>query len=177
MNTAGIKIGHATNEAFHTGCTVFLCPDETRASVDVRGPAPGSRETQVLGLDKPMEFINGIVLTGGSAFGLGSADGVMKYLAEHDIGHYTPIKRIPIVPAAVVYDLFFNQGKVWPGPDMGYEACQNASTEHIPQGNVGAGAGVTVGKWAGFSPDVVIMKGALVLLLLRLTILLWGLPR
>ena len=102
FNIPGIKIGHATNEAAHTGCTVFLCPAGTVCSVDVRGPAPGSRETAVLGLDKRDIRVNAVVLTGGSAFGLASADGVMRYLGERGIGHYTPIRNVPIVPAAVV---------------------------------------------------------------------------
>lgn len=157
MNIPGLKVGHATNTEAHTGCTVFLCPPETVGSVDVRGPAPGSRESALLQPDKPIQYVNGLVLTGGSAFGLATADGVMRYLAAQGIGHPTPIKPIPIVPAAVVYDLFFSQGKVLPDAEMGYEACQNAREDGIPQGNVGAGAGVTVGKWGGF--ENVIMKG------------------
>lgn len=152
-----IQIGHATNENAHTGCTVFLCPEGTMGAVDVRGPAPGSRETAVLSVDKRDIRVNAIVLTGGSAFGLATADGVMRYLGEKGIGHYTPIRRIPIVPAAVVYDLFFNQGKCLPTADLGYLACQNAGTGEVAQGNVGAGAGVTVGKWAGFQHQI--MKG------------------
>lgn len=147
---AGLKIGHATNEAYHTGCTVLLCPTGTVASVDVRGPAPGSRETALLSMDKPIEYINAVVLTGGSAFGLATADGVMRYLAERDIGHFTPIRRIPLVPAAVVYDLFLGGGEVLPDAEMGYAACLSAGDEFVAQGNVGAGAGVTVGKWGGF---------------------------
>lgn len=149
MNLAGIKIGHATDETHHTGCTVFLCPDGTTGSVDVRGPAPGSRESALLQLDKPIQYVNGIVLTGGSAFGLRTADGVMQYCAEHDIGHFTPIRPIPIVPAAVVYDLFMSEGNL-PTTEMGYAACEAASDTAVSQGNVGAGAGVTVGKWSGF---------------------------
>lgn len=150
MNLVGIKIGHATNTEHHTGCTVFLCPDNTIASVDVRGPAPGSRESALLQLDKPISHVNGVVLTGGSAFGLATADGVMRYLAERDIGHTTPIRPIPLVPAAVVYDLFLGGGQRLPGAKMGYRACEAASDKDIPQGNVGAGTGVTVGKWGGF---------------------------
>ncbi len=144
---AGFKIGHATDAEHHTGCTVFLCPEKTVGSVDVRGPAPGSRESALLQLDKPIEYVNAVVLTGGSAFGLATADGVMRWLAERGIGHTTPIKPIPIVPAAVVYDLFLSGGHT-PDGAMGYAACQNASDD-VAQGNVGAGAGVTVGKWRG----------------------------
>jgi L-aminopeptidase/D-esterase-like protein len=150
MLIPGLKIGHATNEEFHTGCTVFLCPEGSVGSVDIRGPAPGSRESALLAPDKSVQTLNAIVLTGGSAFGLASADGVMRFLAEQGIGHPTPIKAIPIVPAAVVYDLFLGGGKFLPDAAMGYEACQNASDTAVPQGNVGAGAGVTVGKWGGF---------------------------
>jgi L-aminopeptidase/D-esterase-like protein len=156
LNLAGLKIGHATDEELHTGCTVFLCPPNTVASVDVRGPAPGSREAVLLQPDKPIQFIQAVMLTGGSAFGLATADGAMRYLAEREIGHYTPIRPIPLVPAAVVFDLFMNDGQGLPDAEMGYQACQNATDEDVPQGNVGAGAGVTVGKWAGFHT---IMKG------------------
>ena len=156
MNLAGLKIGHATDEAFHTGCTVFLCPANTVASVDVRGPAPGSREAMLLQPDKPIQHINAIMLTGGSAFGLATADGAMRYLAENGIGHPTPIRPVPLVPTAVVYDLFMNEGKRPPDADMGYLACQNATATDVAQGNVGAGAGVSVGKWGGFQT---IMKG------------------
>lgn len=150
MNLVGIKIGHETSVAHQTGCTVFLCPDNTVASVDVRGPAPGSRESALLQVDKPISHVNGVVLTGGSAFGLATADGVMRYLAENGIGHQTPIRPIPIVPAAVVYDLFLGGGKRLPGAKMGYRACELASEQAVAQGNVGAGAGVTVGKWGGW---------------------------
>ncbi len=156
LNLAGLKIGHATDEKNHTGCTVFLCPPNTVASVDVRGPAPGSREAVLLQPDKPIQFIQAVMLTGGSAFGLATADGAMRYLAEHEIGHFTPIRPIPLVPTAVVYDLFMNGGQGLPDAKSGYEACQNATDVDVPQGNVGAGAGVTVGKWGGFQT---IMKG------------------
>jgi L-aminopeptidase/D-esterase-like protein len=156
MNFCGIKIGHATNLEYHTGCTVFLCPERTIASVDVRGPAPGSRESALLALDKPIEYVNAVVLTGGSAFGLATADGVMRYLGEQGIGHFTPIRPIPIVPAAVVYDLFMGGGEVLPDAEMGYAAALAAAEGNVAQGNVGAGAGVTVGKWGGFGTS---MKG------------------
>ncbi len=156
MNLAGLKIGHATDEKFNTGCTVFLCPPNTVASVDVRGPAPGSREAVLLQPDKPIQFIHAVMLTGGSAFGLATADGAMRYLAEHEIGHTTPIRLIPLVPTAVIYDLFINDGQRPPDAEMGYQACQNATDTGVPQGNVGAGAGATVGKWGGFQNS---MKG------------------
>lgn len=149
VNMAGLKIGHATDEEYHTGCTVFLCPDATVGSVDIRGPAPGSRESALLALDKPIDKVNAVVLTGGSAFGLATADGVMRYLAERGIGHITPIRPIPIVPAAVVYDLFLGRGERLPDAEMGYAACLAAYEGNNVQGNVGAGTGVTVGKWGG----------------------------
>lgn len=154
----GVKVGHAVHEQVPTGCTVFLCPENTVGSVDVRGPAPGSRETALLGLDKRVIYVNAVVLTGGSAFGLATADGVMRYLGERDIGHFTPIKRIPIVPTAVVYDLLLTKGAFLPDAAMGYAACQNAHADNTAQGNVGAGAGVTVGKWCGLQGS---MKGGL----------------
>ncbi|MBK6713405.1 MAG: P1 family peptidase [Chloroflexi bacterium] len=156
LNLAGFQIGHATDEAFHTGCTVILCPANTVGSADVRGPAPGSRETALLAPDKPNHHVNAVLLTGGSAFGLAAADGVMRYLAERGLGHPTPIKPIPIVPTAVVFDLGFNWGQKHPDADMGYAACLAAGDGPSQQGNVGAGAGVTVGKWGGFEH---MMKG------------------
>ncbi len=147
---AGLKIGHATDESHLTGCTVFLCPPGTVASSDVRGPAPGSRESALLQPDKPIEHAHGVLLTGGSAFGLAAADGVMGYLAENDIGHWTPLRKIPLVPSAVVYDLFLGGGQQPPTAAMGYAACEAATDGDVAQGSVGAGAGVTVGKWHGF---------------------------
>lgn len=149
IDLAGLKIGHETIEESFTGCTVILCPEGNVASVDVRGPAPGSRETALLGMDKPIDYVHAILLTGGSAFGLAAADGVMRYLAERNIGHKTPILPIPLVPAAVVYDLFLGMGSAFPTADTGYAACLNARDVDVAQGNVGAGAGVTVGKWSG----------------------------
>lgn len=153
---AGIKVGHATRTEFHTGCTVFLCPPGVVGGVDMRGPSPGSRETALLAPDKAVTTINAILLTGGSAIGLGAANGVVDYLLENGIGHPTPIRPIPIVAAAVVYDLFMGGGEVLPDSELGYEACLNAGQGEIEQGNVGAGAGVSVGKWGG--PGTV-MKG------------------
>lgn len=144
-----VRIGHATDETHHTGCSVILCPEGAVGSVDVRGPGPGTREIALLSPERPLHRINGIVLTGGSAFGLASADGVVKYLAERGYGYVTPIRPVPIVSAAVVYDLFLNGGKLTPGWEMGYAACENAEPGNDAQGNVGAGAGVTIGKWSG----------------------------
>jgi L-aminopeptidase/D-esterase-like protein len=156
IDLAGLKIGHATIEGHLTGCTVFLCPEGTTGSVDVRGPAPGSRETALLGIDKPVHFVNAIMFSGGSAFGLASADGAMRFFEERNIGHPTLIKPVPIVPAAILYDLFLSQGQAFPMAETGYAACLNASEEDIPQGNVGAGTGAIVGKWSATGS---IMKG------------------
>ena len=152
----GILVGHATDNEHHTGCSVIICPENTVGGVDIRGPSPGSRETALLGPDKHVQDVTAILLTGGSAFGLAAADGVVRYLEENDLGHWTPRATVPIVPAAVVYDLFFSEGKRRPDAEMGYQSCQIAQSEEVAQGNVGAGAGVTVGKWAGFDG---IMKG------------------
>jgi L-aminopeptidase/D-esterase-like protein len=145
----GIKIGHATDEEHHTGCTVILCPQGAVASVDVRGPGPGTREIALLAPERPLHKLNAVVLTGGSAFGLATADGVVRYLAERGFGYVTPVRPVPIVSAAVVFDLFLNRGEHPPGPEMGYAACLDARPANHVQGNVGAGAGVTVGKWSG----------------------------
>lgn len=163
---AGVRVGHANHATLPTGCTVFLCPPDTCGGIDVRGPAPGSRETSLFELDKPIEKVNAVVLTGGSAFGLATADGVMRYLAEKGIGHRTPIRPIPIVPAAVVYDLFMTNGEAWPDAEMGYAACLAAAhNEAIAQGNAGAGAGVSVGKWGGPGSP---MKGGFGLAMLQM---------
>jgi L-aminopeptidase/D-esterase-like protein len=153
---AGIEIGHATDEEHHTGCTVILCPQGAVGSIDVRGTGPGTREAALLGPERPLHKVNGIVLTGGSAFGLATADGVMRYLGERGYGHVTPIRPVPIVAAAVVFDLFSNKGQHPPGAEMGYAAAQDARPGNDAQGNIGAGAGVFVGKWAGFEA---MMKG------------------
>jgi len=152
----GIRVGHASDPDHLTGCTVILCPEGTTGSGDIRGPAPGSREAALLSPEKPVQFVNAVVFTGGSAFGLGTADGVMKYLEEQGSGHWTPFARVPIVPTAVVYDLFMSRGISRPNAAMGYDACMNARSENVMEGNVGAGSGVTVGKWAGFEN---MMKG------------------
>jgi len=152
----GFRIGHATDAEHHTGCTVVLCPEGTIGSADVRGPAPGSREIELTNPSRPIEVIHAVLLTGGSAFGLAAADGVMRYLEEQGVGYWTPLARVPIVPAAVVYDLFLGGGKRRPDAAMGYAACLAASDALSGEGNLGAGAGVTVGKWGGFEG---MMKG------------------
>ena len=149
---AGFRVGHARHADAPTGCTVILCPEGTVAGVDVRGPAPGSRETALLAADKPIARLDALLFTGGSAFGLAAADGVMRYLAERRIGHPTPVKPIPIVAASVIYDLGLAGGSVHPDAELGYAACRAACPLPLPpsaQGNAGAGTGATVGKWGG----------------------------
>ena len=153
--TARLKIGHATNSQQHTGCTVFLCPPETVGGADIRGMAPGSREIALLDPLKSVPYVNAILFTGGSALGLASADGVVRFLAEKQIGHFTPIRPIPIVPGAVIFDLFMNDGQAPPGPELGYQAAEAAfrfdpTQDELAQGCVGVGAGATVGKWNGW---------------------------
>lgn len=154
---SGIKVGHYTDEKNITGCTVILCPLKTIASCDVRGSSPGSRELALLAPEKQMQNIHAIVLAGGSAFGLGAANGVMKYLIEHNIGYKTPWARVPIVPSAIIFDLNIGSSTAFPTPEHAYHACVNASTT-FEQGSVGAGTGAVVGKWNGFEHA---MKGGI----------------
>lgn len=145
----GFKVGHYTDAANATGCTVILCPPKTRASCEVRGNSPGSRELALLAPEKSMQEVHAILLTGGSAFGLSAADGVVRYLQEKDLGYQTPWAKVPIVPAAVVFDLNVGNTAIRPTPAAGYEACKAASSDPVVVGSVGAGTGATVGKWAG----------------------------
>lgn len=146
----GIKVGHFTDTKALTGTTVILCPPKTRASCEVRGNSPGSRELALLAPEKSAQEIHAVVLTGGSAFGLSAADGVMRWLEEHGIGYSTPWARVPIVPTAVVFDLNVGSSSIRPDSLSGYRACEVASEVHFEEGNVGAGTGATVGKWRGF---------------------------
>ena len=154
----GFRIGHWTDADALTGCTVVLCPPGTVGSCDVRGGSPGSRELSLLSPEKSMQEVHAVLLTGGSAFGLAAADGVVRYLEERGIGYETPWARVPIVPAAVVYDLNIGSATVRPGPEAGYKACTAARAGDVAEGNVGAGTGATVGKWAGAGPGTR-MKG------------------
>ena len=146
----GIKVGHFTDSKSLTGCTVILCPPNTKASCEVRGNSPGSRELALLAPEKSAQEIHAILLTGGSAFGLSAADGVMRWLEEHGIGYSTPWAKVPLVPTAVVFDLNVGSNLVRPDALSGYQACDAATTDGIGEGNVGAGTGTTVGKWKGF---------------------------
>ena len=156
VDLAGLRIGHAVDAKAPTGCTVFLCPPGTTGSVDTRGPAPGSRETALLQPGKPVSSIHAITFAGGSAFGLAAADGVMRYLAQKSIGFPTAVMPIPIVPAAIIYDLHLTKGVSFPDADLGYLAASVANADNQAQGNVGAAAGATVGKWG---MDGLPMKG------------------
>src|SRR3954469_13963531 len=142
----GLKVGHHTLAERPTGCTVILAEQGAVGGVDVRGGAPGTRETDLLTPTNLVEKVNAVVLAGGSAFGLASADGVVKYLEERHIGFPTGAGVVPIVPAAILYDLEVGNGSVRPGPDCGYAAARAGTSEPVTEGNVGAGAGATIGK-------------------------------
>ncbi len=146
-----VYIGHATHASGRTGCTVILCPAGATAGVSVRGAAPGTRETDLLRPGNLVEQAHAILLTGGSAFGLAAADGVMRWLREHGYGFPTGAINVPIVPAAVLYDLAA-ESLAWPDAALGYESCRAAvesADESLVWGRVGAGAGATVGKARG----------------------------
>jgi len=145
----GIRVGHAQNLDALTGCTVVLCESGAVGGVDQRGGAPGTRETDALRPMHLVEQVHGVLLTGGSAFGLDAASGVMRYLEERGVGFNTGVAKVPIVPAAVLFDLAIGRADIRPDAAMGYEACQNASNAVPAQGNVGAGTGATVGKVLG----------------------------
>jgi L-aminopeptidase/D-esterase-like protein len=145
----GIKVGHFTDTRRPTGCTVLLFEKGATAGVDVRGSAPGTRETDLLNPINTVQQIQAILLSGGSAYGLDAASGVVRYLEEHGLGFHVGEVVVPIVPAAILYDLGVGDPKIRPTADSGYKACQAASGGKIAEGNVGAGAGATVGKMFG----------------------------
>lgn len=156
-DVSGLKVGHFTDSRRPTGCTVILCEAGGVAGVDVRGSAPGTRETDLLDPLNMVEKAHAIVLSGGSAFGLDTASGVMRYLEERNIGFDTRVARVPIVPAAILYDLGIGDAKIRPNADSGYKACEAAKTGPFDEGCVGAGAGATIGKAGGGRP----MKGGI----------------
>jgi len=154
MNTTitavpGIRVGHAQNEEALTGCTAILCEAGAVGGVDQRGGAPGTRETDLLRPMHRVEQVHGVLLTGGSAFGLEAAGGVMRYLEERGIGFDVGVARVPIVPAAVIFDLAIGRADVRPDAALAYQACLNATTDPVIEGSVGAGTGATVGKILG----------------------------
>jgi L-aminopeptidase/D-esterase-like protein len=145
----GVKVGHFTDSRKPTGSTVLLFEKGARAGVDVRGSAPGTRETDLLNPINTVQEVHGILLSGGSAFGLDAASGVMRYLEERGIGYKLGKAVVPIVPAAILFDLELGDPKIHPSADSGYKACQAAGTGRVVEGNVGAGAGATIGKLFG----------------------------
>ena len=159
---AGLRVGHFTDLRRPTGCTVVLCPQGAVCGVDVRGAAPGTRETDLLRSDNLVERVHAVLLSGGSAFGLDAAGGVMRWLDERGHGLAVGTARVPIVPAAVLFDLWLGDPRIRPDAEAGYAACEAASAaaqgEAPASGCVGAGTGATVGKLFGIEHA---MKGGI----------------
>ncbi len=145
----GLVVGHHTMKQRDTGCTVLICREGAIAGVDVRGGAPGTRETDLLAPDATVERVHAVLLSGGSAFGLDAAGGVMRWLEQQQIGFAIAKVHVPIVPAAVLFDLWHGDTRVRPDAAAGYAACEAATSSPPMQGSVGAGAGATVGKLFG----------------------------
>jgi L-aminopeptidase/D-esterase-like protein len=145
----GIEVGQAQDDEALTGCTVILCRKGAVGGVDVRGGAPGTRETDLLNPINLVEKVHAVVLAGGSAFGLDAASGVMKFLSEQKIGYGLGAARVPIVPAAIIYDLGLGKSDRHPDQEMGYAAAASANSGPVAEGNVGAGTGAAVGKIFG----------------------------
>ena len=148
-DVAGLQVGHHTLQERPTGCTVVLCDSPAVCGVDVRGGAPGTRETDLLRSENVVDRVHAVLLTGGSAFGLSAADGVMRWLEEQGRGLNVGPARVPIVPAAVLFDLWVGDAKIRPDASAGYAACEAARVGPSPQGCIGAGAGASVGKLFG----------------------------
>lgn len=146
----GILVGHWTDGEAHTGCTVVVLPEPNVVAAEARGAAPGTREYALLQPGMRVEQAQAFVLTGGSAFGLASADGVVRELESDGRGHLTPVALVPIVPAAVLFDLGIGDPTVRPGPDQGAAAYRSATADPVASGLIGAGTGATVAKWRGF---------------------------
>lgn len=155
----GIEVGHAQDLRAGTGCTVVLCRNGATPGVSACGGAPATRETDCLRPENVVTEAHAVVLTGGSAYGLDSAGGVMRYLEEQGIGYDIGPTRVPIVPAAGLNDLAFADHRVRPDVAMGYQACLNASDNSTEQGNVGAGTGAAIGRLEGNARGMV--KGGL----------------
>ena len=145
----GVGVGHHALAMRSTGCSVVLCEAGAVCGVDVRGAAPGTRETELLSPLNAVEKVHAVLLAGGSAFGLDAAGGVMRWLDERGIGVRVGPARVPIVPAAILFDLWIGDASVRPDADAGYAACVAASRQPVAQGNVGAGSGASVGKFFG----------------------------
>lgn len=144
----GIRVGHWTDRRAATGCTVVLCTGGAVGGVDVRGAAPGTRETDLLRPENLVEEVHAVLLTGGSAMGLDAAGGVMRYLREHDYGFRLGPHIVPIVPAAVLFDLGVGRER-WPDAEAGYRAARGATRGNVAEGSVGAGTGATIAKLTG----------------------------
>lgn len=145
----GLRVGHWTDPVARTGCTVVLLPEGTVASGEVRGGAPASRETALLEVTRTVDRVDAVLLTGGSAFGLAAADGVMRFCEERGVGVPTPAGPVPIVVGLGLFDLAVGDPVVRPGPDQGYAACEAATAGSFEVGAVGAGTGATVGSGVG----------------------------
>jgi L-aminopeptidase/D-esterase-like protein len=145
----GLRVGHYTLTERPTGCTVVICENGATAGVDVRGSAPGTRETDLLSPQNAVEKVQAILLAGGSAYGLAAATGVVRYLEERNLGFKIGKGVVPIVPAAILFDLGVGDFKIRPGEEAGYKASHAATTGPVAEGNVGAGAGATIGKLFG----------------------------
>lgn len=148
-DVAGILVGHFTDPRRPTGCSVVLAPEGTVGAVDVRGAAPGTRETDLLSPTNTVDQVHAVLLSGGSAFGLDAASGVMRWLEEQSMGLAVGPARVPIVPAAVLFDLLVGDARIRPDAAAGHAACQAASAQAPAEGCVGAGAGALVGKVFG----------------------------
>lgn len=148
-DVAGLQVGHATDLKGVTGCTVVLCPEGARCAVDVRGGAPGTRETDLLAPGRLVQQVHALCLAGGSAFGLAAADGVMRWLEERGYGFDVGVAKVPIVPAAILFDLGVGDPRAHPDAAMGYAACEAASEGPVVEGSVGAGTGAVVGAALG----------------------------
>ena len=146
---SGIRVGHGTDTNGCTGCTVILCPEGTVGGVDIRGSAAGTREMDALYPMHLVPHVHAVLLAGGSAFGLDAAGGVMRYLEERGIGFDVQVTHVPIVPAAILFDLRLGDHRARPDAQMAYQACRRATSGPIEEGSVGAGTGATVGKLLG----------------------------
>ena len=158
VDVAGLAVGHFTDSRRPTGCTVVLTPQGATCGVDVRGAAPGTRETELLSPLNAVEQVHAVLLAGGSAFGLDAAGGVMRWLEERGIGVAVGSARVPIVPAAILFDLWIGDARIRPDAQAGYTACTVASRDRPAEGSVGAGTGASVGKLFGIDRA---MKGGI----------------
>lgn len=165
----GIRVGHVTDGVGLTGCTVVLCPAGTVGSVDVKGGAPGTRETDALRPGTLVPEVHAVLLTGGSAFGLAAATGVVRWLEERGIGFDTGVARVPIVPAAVLFDLAVGHAAARPDEAAGFAACEAAAEGELAEGSVGAGTGATFAKlpdpaagWKGGVGSAAVTEGDLI---------------